>query len=606
MEPQQDVPEPRSHRLLLVLLVLGVAASIFAGLGLYGLQEPDEGRYSDIAAIMLRTGEWLTPRQNDIRYYAKPPLYFWTAAASMGVFGVNELGARMPSALSSFLVVLLTYAWGRRAFGQRAGLVSALVLATLPLFGALARTALVDLVLTLLTTAGLYAAYRAFIAQPRASGVHRGWTWAFWALAGLGILNKGPLALCLSLSGVVVYLVLRRDWRVLWSFHRPDGPLLMLVIAAPWYLLMQYRFPEYFNDFFIENNVERFTTGGPFGRQAPFWFYLPIVVGTLLPWSLAFPAVLARAWRQRAEPDTEAGQTRAFALIALLVPLGILSLAQSKHAYYLLPLLPMAALALGPDLAQWMRETERAGNRFATGLATVARHLVGGVFAALAIAVAFFHGQLAELLVNRFDAAAAAETLTLARAPLIAVSGIFAAGLFGSSWLLRQGRRERAAGVYGGGFLLMVALLPWVLVGAEDMQETRSMSAAIERTARPGEPLAMFDHYYRGVPFYLERPMILWKAKRKEFSHTLDDVEAEGRALGGDPERLRELQAQHESVLWLVPGPRELAALRTHAQVPVSIVYQTSTFLLARSGLGESGTDEPVAGDPAAATLLPE
>ena len=69
------------------------------------LTDTTEARYAEIARKMLETGNWVTPQHDyGVPFWAKPPLSTWLSAASMGLFGVNELAARLPSLLMSLVV----------------------------------------------------------------------------------------------------------------------------------------------------------------------------------------------------------------------------------------------------------------------------------------------------------------------------------------------------------------------------------------------------------------------------------------------------------------------------------------------------------------------
>src|SRR5262245_47829876 len=144
---------PRGRTAILV----GLAALYLSGAFLLPLQEPDEGRYGDIAASMARTGDWLTPRLNGIRYYEKPPLYFWLGAAAVAVLGPTETAVRLPSVLACLATVLLLMNWGRRAAGPKGELLAGAMGGTIPLFALFAHMAMVDLVLIFLTTLALYS-----------------------------------------------------------------------------------------------------------------------------------------------------------------------------------------------------------------------------------------------------------------------------------------------------------------------------------------------------------------------------------------------------------------------------------------------------------------
>ena len=77
-----------------------------AALDMRQLQHPDEGRYAEIAREMAVSGDWVTPRLNDLKYFEKPPLQYWLGAATFDALGVNEWTARLPTAVAGFLAVL--------------------------------------------------------------------------------------------------------------------------------------------------------------------------------------------------------------------------------------------------------------------------------------------------------------------------------------------------------------------------------------------------------------------------------------------------------------------------------------------------------------------
>ena len=80
------------------VMALGVALVRTSELPLI---DRDEGRYAEGAREMLASGDWLVPRLFGVPYLEKPPLFFWLTAASCGLVGVDELGARLVSALGA-------------------------------------------------------------------------------------------------------------------------------------------------------------------------------------------------------------------------------------------------------------------------------------------------------------------------------------------------------------------------------------------------------------------------------------------------------------------------------------------------------------------------
>ena len=103
-------------------LFLGtIVLPLFLQLGSRGLGEPDEGRYAEMGREMLVVGDWMVPRLNGVPHYAKPPWIYWCVASGLRVAGLNEWGARLPSALAAAVTVLVVFAMGRRMAGLRAG-----------------------------------------------------------------------------------------------------------------------------------------------------------------------------------------------------------------------------------------------------------------------------------------------------------------------------------------------------------------------------------------------------------------------------------------------------------------------------------------------------
>jgi 4-amino-4-deoxy-L-arabinose transferase-like glycosyltransferase len=78
------------------------------------LWEPDEARYAEIPREMLALGDWLTPRLNYVLYFEKPPLQYWLSAASMRLFGLYPLAARLPLALATLISLWCAWRLARR------------------------------------------------------------------------------------------------------------------------------------------------------------------------------------------------------------------------------------------------------------------------------------------------------------------------------------------------------------------------------------------------------------------------------------------------------------------------------------------------------------
>src|SRR5271156_520127 len=199
--------------LRLTLYALLAAILYLPGLGRPALWEPDEGRYAEIAREMVVSGDYVTPRDDFELYFEKPPLVYWTNAASIRIFGVNEFAVRLPAALFSIGQVVLTAALAEAMLGALAGFFAALTLALTPLFFGFARFATLDPALAFFLTAALAAFYIAArddsFAQPSA----RRLMLTSAAMLALGTLAKGPIALLLGGAIPLAWMATERRLR---------------------------------------------------------------------------------------------------------------------------------------------------------------------------------------------------------------------------------------------------------------------------------------------------------------------------------------------------------------------------------------------------------
>jgi 4-amino-4-deoxy-L-arabinose transferase-like glycosyltransferase len=331
-------------RWLSVLLLLAVPGVLLYPCMSFHLFEPDEGRYAEIAREMLARGEWVVPSLQGEPYLDKPPLLYWLTMASFRLFGVHDWSARLAPALAVHATILAVYWIGRRSVGERAAFWGALLLSLAPGFVSMGRLLLLDGLLTCCTTVAVLSAFEAL------RGERLRWSW--WLLSalacGLGVLTKGPIALVLLAPPLLAYRWL--------TGGRKAGPRELAVYAGvvlagllPWHLAVGLRVPEFFTYFFWRHNVLRFLT--PFDHQEPIWFYVPVVLGGLLPGTL----LLVGFFRFLVSGEETAARRRApelgFSLLAGGWCLLFFTLSGSKLPTYVLPAFPPLALALGVYLA---------------------------------------------------------------------------------------------------------------------------------------------------------------------------------------------------------------------------------------------------------------
>lgn len=332
-----DTSLPRRSTALLLGLV---AALLVFRLGAVPLLGPDEPRYTRVAVEMHRAGEWVTPTLQGEPWLEKTPLFYWLAGAGFSVLGETETAARLPAALATLLLVGITALVGARLFGTQAGLHAGFVSGTALLMFAYGRAASMDMLLASTATAAVG------LAGLRLLGLAGRWAVpAAAASAGLATLAKGPLGLLLPGLVVFGFVLVTRQWRALRELLSPLAVGAFLVVAVPWYAAILADQGRHFIDVFVlDHNVQRFTST-IHHHPGPFWYYVPLLLGGLFPWSgLSLPALFGIRPRE--------SRHDLFVLLWLALPFAFFSLAGSKLPGYVLPCVPPLALLMGRTAAR--------------------------------------------------------------------------------------------------------------------------------------------------------------------------------------------------------------------------------------------------------------
>jgi 4-amino-4-deoxy-L-arabinose transferase-like glycosyltransferase len=310
------------------------------------------------------------------------------------------------------------------------------------------------------------------------------------ALLALGVsaafLTKGLIALLIPGSVAVLYMLLARDWALLWR-SRPWWVLATLaVLAGPWLYAVSVRNPEFLHFFFIRQQFQRFLTTVD-DRYEGVWFFVPILLLGFLPWTTLLPRVLKEAWR-----DSRAGaRASLLLLIWIAFVFAFFSLSKSQLIPYLLPLLPALALLAGHTLSR-------------IPAASLGRHLWAGCAFWLALGTA-------ALVLPHLPALAA--RLEIGSGPALpGIAGAFLAGglLCGvGAWLARGERWVLPAWFAALGTLVLVG---GSLSFAQQLPRMARINALIEHV-RPelhaATRLYCVNDYEQSIPFYLKRTCTL-------------------------------------------------------------------------------------------------
>lgn len=332
--------------LITVCLVL-----FFFKLGDRALWDIDEGMHAATSKDMVLSGDWLTPQYNGEKFYDKPPLHNWLVAISFMIFGFTEFAARLPAALLGMGCVMVTYMMGRQIFGPTAAFLSALVLATSAEFFILSRVVVHDISLAFCITLALALFYLGYNNEKH----RRSLFLLGYAAMGFAVLAKGPVGVLLPVMIIGLFLIFKRQLRFFKHMQVGWGVLILLAVAAPWYILITLKDPDYVSYFFIEQNLANF-----FSKQVrhpePIYFYIPVLMAGMFPWSTFLPFALFRGFRAR---GTTYDDGKLFALIWFAAIFIFFSLASSKLGTYILPLFPPAALLVGAFLHDLLNGSSR-------------------------------------------------------------------------------------------------------------------------------------------------------------------------------------------------------------------------------------------------------
>jgi 4-amino-4-deoxy-L-arabinose transferase-like glycosyltransferase len=347
------------------------------GLFTPGLLDDVDSIYTEIAREMMVRRDYVTPYINGVRFFDKPPLMYWMAAASMHVFGTYDWAARLPLALGMLALLLAVYALGIRLFSDispanardRGGFYAALAMGTSIGPYLYTRFYIPDILLALWMTLGVHLFLIALdrIREDRSALMP---ALGFAAAMALNVLTKGLIGLVFPIGFVFAYLLLTRQLRLLFHLHLLASTAVFLAIAAPWHILAALRTPAIplpsgiglpahggWAWFYLYNeHIARFL-----GRRIPhdygqvpiplFWLLSALWV---MPWTaFLFPAAAGhiRDLRHRISIDARRYEAALALILWAALVLGFFTLS-SRQEYYNLPALPALALMAAGLLAR--------------------------------------------------------------------------------------------------------------------------------------------------------------------------------------------------------------------------------------------------------------
>ena len=531
---------------LLVVLLAAAIVPFFVKLGDSSIWDANEAYYVETPREMIESGNYINPSFNYEPRFNKPVLSYWIVAGMYRVFGVSIAVERLAIALLAMIMIVAAWFLARAAsMHPLAAPLAALGLAANPRFFMFSRRIFVDMAVTTMMTLTLLF----FALSERYPSRRRLFLTLMYVTVGLGVLTKGPVAAVIPFLVFVAYLAVHRELGRLREMMIPAGTLIALLIVAPWYvaLYQQQHGWTYITGFFIGENVGRFTETIGVQARGPF-FYLPVVLEEMLPWSLCLPAIVVTWWRRRRSQPDASFRLRTLLLLWIVVTVALFSMSQTKQDLYIFPIVAAVAALGGDWVARFAGPADRL--RQGSGGQEAGRHadkwfigtmtVVGVVMVALGAAVLYLFGG--ERPVYPIRGAQASALITMA-------GGVLVAGL---PWLRRHVAAVLTVLVVLIGFNWILAL--WSLPSFEQYKPVVPLSRAIAAKAGPTDVIAHSELALPSMVYYLRR-------------HIEDDLY---------PDQLMELLRSDRRVFAVLPADRYEAS-KAQYRVETCIVARQKT-----------------------------
>jgi len=385
---------------ILILASIVIFIFFYYGIDKCGLFDVDEAIYAEVAREMIETQNYIVPYYNYLPYYHKPVLFYWILVLSYKIFGINEVGARIPSVFFSFFLVLISYYFLNMLFDKKTAIFSCIILATNFETIIISKSCLMDSMLVFLITTAIYFFLAGYLTE------RKNFYFGFYISSALATLVKGPVGIIIPAGVVFTYLFLtgdflkiRRDLKILKGF------IIFIVITLPWYLAVSLITKgDFAKDFFFYHNIARFSQSFE-GHSGSIFYYIGILLIGFYPWSSFLPNSLINSFRSIKEDKKSV-----FLIVWLLVPFILFSIAKTKLPNYIFPVMVPASILVGKI---WEEKNNTSAGIFIFIFITCILSLLFG-----------FSDKIIELAKQKFNLPYLQQKIDLGEGPLILSTGL--------------------------------------------------------------------------------------------------------------------------------------------------------------------------------------
>ncbi|MDR2781579.1 MAG: glycosyltransferase family 39 protein [Holosporaceae bacterium] len=441
--------------------------------------DPDEGRYVEIPREMVVSGDFVTPRLDGLKYFEKPPLFYWMQAAAIKAFGINETSMRLWVVIFAVLGCLGVFFVGSRCYSAAVGLTSSAILATNILYYAHSRLIILDLVTTVLISSALWCFFLAFV-RKNSENCSQKTIILMYVFAALACLTKGLIGAVLPGMIAFTWIACTKNWLKIKEIIYIPGILIFFAIFLPWHIVMAIRHDDFLHFYFVVEHFLRYTST-IHNRYQPCWFFVPILLVGLLPWTGFSLVAIAESFKK--SKNTE----YAFFLSWIFVVLGFFSLSSSKLIPYILPILPPIALITGITLVESLNSANK--NFKISAWCNVA--FLGIAF----VAYFFARSEISDVL---------QDTNAVLLTNIFAIFLVIAAAVlvYGA---YREGSRVEVIFSY----IFIAANMMWLINKASFFYQetkkptTKPLAEIINMNRRSDDLVFCYKRYYQDFPVYL-------------------------------------------------------------------------------------------------------
>lgn len=259
----------------------------------------DASQYAEISREMMKSGNYLQIFDRGNEYLDKPPLLFWLSAFSMSIFGVGNLGFKLPSILFALWSLFATYRLARNLYNDTTGRIAALILATCQGLWLMTNDIRCDTILMSCTVTAIW------MLQEWRDSRKLLWMLGAAVFIGLGMMTKGPIALLVPGFCYVADVALKRQWKQMFSWHFIPAIVVIAIVLLPMSIGLYRQFdlhPEKIVNgntgvsglrfFYWSQSFGRITGESPWNNGAKLDFLFVSMLWAFLPWIILFVAGL--------------------------------------------------------------------------------------------------------------------------------------------------------------------------------------------------------------------------------------------------------------------------------------------------------------------------